>query len=347
MILNYIVAISLWLSVIIYSVFGGADFGAGIWEFFTFGPHGKDQRDLITSTLGPVWEANNVWLTYLIVGLFVAFPIVSYTLAYALLIPLSLVLLGVVFRGASFAFRSHIRKAVHLRIFWARFFSAASMITPFLLGTVAGAVASGMIHLHHGIPPLIVWWPWLNPFSLIIGFIALSVCATIAASYLTINAIMVNRADLAEDFRLRALLAGAVTAALGIAGFILMPFFAPVLWNGLFFRTHAIWAVAATILIGLGAANSMYNRHYKTARFFVDMDVAAFLGAWGLAQIPYVVPPDLTVVNAASPHTTLLEFFISVVLGMLILVPSIWFLFYIFQSRSPLPPIHEKEVEGI
>lgn len=347
MILNYIIAVMLWLSIIVYSVFGGADFGGGIWDLFTFGPRGKDQQELITHALGPVWEANNVWLTYLIVGLFVAFPVVSYTLAYALFIPLSLILLGVVFRGASFAFRSHIHKAVHLRTFWARFFSAASMITPFLLGTVAGAVASSMIRWHHGRPPIIVWWPWLNPFSLIIGFMALAICATIAASYLTVNAKLINRLDLAEDFRLRGLIAGMVTAALGIAGFVLMPFFAPELWVGLFQRTHTIWAVAITVILGFGAALAMYNRHYKTARFMIDMDVAAFLGAWGLAQIPYVVPPDLTVINAASPQTTLLEFLISAILGMLILIPSMWLLFYVFESHSPLPPIHEKEVEGV
>src|SRR5579875_2920079 len=306
MILNYVVAILLWLSVIIYAVFGGADFGAGIWELFTFGPHGRDQRNLITSALGPVWEANNVWLIYLIVGLFVAFPIVSYTLACALFIPLSLALLGVVFRGASFAFRSHIRENIRLRLFWARFFSIASTITPFLLGTVAGAVASDQITLHNGIPPLIVWWPWLNPFSLTIGFMALGICATIAASYLVVNAIMVGRNDLAEDFRQRTLAAGTTTAAI-----------------------------------------TMYNRRYKTARFLIDMDVTAFFGTWGLAQIPYIIPPQLTVNDASSPPTTLLEFLISAILGMLLLIPSLWLLFYIFHSRSPLPPIHEKEVEGV
>jgi len=347
MILNYVVAILLWLSVIIYAVFGGADFGAGIWELFTFGPHGRDQRNLITSALGPVWEANNVWLIYLIVGLFVAFPIVSYTLACALFIPLSLALLGVVFRGASFAFHSHIRENIRLRLFWARFFSIASTITPFLLGTVAGAVASDQITLHNGIPPLIVWWPWLNPFSLTIGFMALGICATIAASYLVVNAIMVGRNDLAEDFRQRTLAAGTTTAILGIIGFALMPFFARVLWDGLFIRTYAIWGVIITIVLGTSAAITMYNRRYKTARFLIDMDVTAFFGTWGLAQIPYIIPPQLTVNDASSPPTTLLEFLISAILGMLLLIPSLWLLFYIFHSRSPLPPIHEKEVEGV
>jgi cytochrome d ubiquinol oxidase subunit II len=347
MMLDYIVAILLWLSLIIYAVFGGADFGAGIWEFFTFGPHGRAQRNLITTTLKPVWEANNVWLTYLVVGLFTAFPTASYVLAHALFVPLSLALIGVVFRGASFGFRSHFRRAIPLRIFWARFFSAASTITPFLLGTVAGAVASNMLRLQKGKPPTLVWEPWLNPFSLVIGFMALGVCAAVSATYLIINAEMIENQELIEDFRKRALIAGAVTAALGVVGFFLMPSFAPALWSGLFSRTNAIWAVGVTILIGVGAAAALVTRRYRTARTLVDMDVAAFLGTWGLAQVPYIIPPDLTITNAASPPTTLFAFLVSAILGMLILIPSLWFLFYVFESKSPLPPVHGQEVEGI
>jgi cytochrome d ubiquinol oxidase subunit II len=345
MVLNYFVAILLWLSIIIYAVFGGADFGAGIWELFTFGPHGQEQRELITSAFSPVWEANNVWLTYLIVGIFTAFPIVAAMLANALFIPITLALIGVVFRGASFAFRSHVRKAIPLRLFWARFFSVASIITPFLLGTTAGAVASSMLHLHHGQPPILVWWPWLNPFSLIIGFLALSICASISATYLTVNAQNQGNTELMEDFRTRAMIAGAVTTVLSIAGLVLLPFFAPVLWHGLFSGIFAIWGTIVTVVIGLLAAFALYHRHYRIARILVAVDVASFLGTWGLAQTPYIVPPDLTIGSAASPPTTMWAFSVSAILGMLLIGPSLWFLFHTFESNNPLPPVHEKEVE--
>ncbi len=347
MIVDYIVAVMLWLSIIIYSVLGGADFGAGILELFIFGRDAEEQRNLITEALNPVWEANNVWLTYLIVGLFTAFPIVSQTLAYALFVPFSLVLIGIVFRGASFAFRSHIRKAVALKAFWGRFFSTASLITPFLLGTIAGAVASGDLHVRNGVPPVAVWWPWLNPFSLVIGFMALGVCATVAATYLTVNAQMVEKPYLAEKFRVKAFIAAGVTAALGVAGFILMPFFASVLWDGLFTRNWAIWAVIVTIVIGLAAGVALYTRHYRTARILLDLDVAAFLGAWGLAQVPYIVPPDLTIVEASSPPTTMEQFLVSAIIGMLILIPSLWLLYHVFETRSPMPPVHQREIKGV
>ncbi len=143
MILAYACAILIWLSMITYAVLGGADFGGGIWDLFSLGPEQEDKRQLIVRALGPVWEANNVWLIYIVVGLYTAFPVVAATLATALFIPFSLVLIGVVLRGAAFAFRTSFSGAATPRAIWGRAFDIASIITPFLLGTCAAAVASG------------------------------------------------------------------------------------------------------------------------------------------------------------------------------------------------------------
>jgi cytochrome d ubiquinol oxidase subunit II len=345
MILAYACAVLLWLSMITYATLGGADFGGGIWDLFSLGSEKEDERQLIVHALGPVWEANNVWLIYLIVGLFTAFPPVAATLATALFIPFSLILVGVVLRGASFAFRTQFSGATAVREIWGRAFGIVSMITPFLLGACAAAVASGQLRLQHGQPPVALLGAWLTPFTLTIGVTALALCATTASIYLTVEAERVNNTRLAEIFRTRAFFAGGALAALGLLGLILTPSQAPLLWHGML--DHALWAVGATVLIGIGVAGALFFRRYKWARFLMGLETGAFLGTWGLSQLPYIVPPDLTVVEAASPPITLQLFFISALIGMLVLIPALWFLFHVFKAQDIVPPVHEKEVKGI
>jgi cytochrome bd ubiquinol oxidase subunit II len=345
MILNYVIAALLWLSIIIYASLGGADFGGGIWYFFTFGsgPKVEAQRHIISRAIGPVWEANNVWLIYLIVGLYTAFPIVAATLAIALFIPFSLALIGVVLRGASFAFEAHIPQSVDIRAVWGRGFSIASTFTPFLFGACAAAVASGQIRVQHGNIPVALWNVWLTPFALTVGAMGLSLCASIAAVYLTVEAQRDKNAELMSAFRLRAFIAGGVTAILGILGLILAPSEAPILWHGML--DHALWAVGVTMVLGLGVAVALFYRRFKVARILVVMLTGALLGTWGLSQMPYLIPPDITVDSAASPPTTMWEFLISACIGMAILVPSLWLLFHVFKGQNPTPPVHEKMLE--
>lgn len=345
MILAYACAILIWLSMITYAVLGGADFGGGIWDLFSLGPEQEDKRQLIVRALGPVWEANNVWLIYIVVGLYTAFPVVAATLATALFIPFSLVLIGVVLRGAAFAFRTSFSGAATPRAIWGRAFDIASIITPFLLGTCAAAVASGQICLQNGQPPVVVWGPWLSPFALAIGALALALCATIAPIYLTVEAQRVKNEGLASTFRRRALIASAIMAVLGILSLILASSEAPILWHGML--DHALWAVIVTALIGVATAAAVFFRYFRTARLLIGVTTGALLGTWGLAQLPYIIPPDLTVTAAASPPTTLKDFFITALIGMLILLPSLWFLFHVFKVQDTMPPVHEKEVKGV
>ena len=345
MILNYLVIIMLWLSMILYASLGGADFGGGTWYFFAFGssPEVKAEQQLIAGAIGPVWEANNVWLIYLIVGLYTAFPLVAATLATALFIPFSLILIGVVMRGASFAFEAHIPQSVGIHEVWGRAFSIASAFTPFLFGACAAAVASGQIRVQHGQIPIALWAAWLTPFAITVGIMGLALCASIAAVYLTVEAHSNKNEELASAFRLRAFIAGGLTAALAILDLILAPSEAPLLWHGML--DHAIWAIIVTALIGLATAAALFYRRFKLARILIVMLTGAILGTWGLSQIPYLVPPDITVDNAASPPTTMWEFLVSAAIGMAILIPSLWFLFHIFKGRIPKPRVHEKKLE--
>lgn len=146
-----------------------------------------------------------------------------------------------------------------------------------------------------------------------------------------------------EAFRIRGLIAGGVMAALGAVGIALSPWEAPILWRGMI--GHAIWAVAITVLLGLATAAALFYRRYRLARIAMIFETGALLGTWGLAQIPYIIPPDLTVTNTASPPTTLTELFISALIGMSMLIPSFWFLFHVFKGTHIIPPVREKEVK--
>src|SRR5207248_10512903 len=159
----YAVAVLLWLSMITFAVLGGADFGGGIWNVLFLGRKTEEARGLIRGAVGPVWEANNVWLIYIVVGLYAGFPIVAATMANALFIPLTLSLIGVVLRGASFAFRTHFAGAVMVKAAWGSAFGIASLFTPFLLGTCAAAVASGQLRVRNGQGPVGLWQAWLTP----------------------------------------------------------------------------------------------------------------------------------------------------------------------------------------
>jgi cytochrome d ubiquinol oxidase subunit II len=345
MIMAYACAVLIWLSLITYAALGGADFGGGIWDLFSLGPEQDDKRRMIVNALGPVWEANNVWLIYIVVGLYTAFPLAAATLATALFIPFSLALIGVVLRGASFAFRTHFGNSVTLKEVWGRAFGIASMVTPFLFGTCAAAVAGGQIHVPQGHIPVSLFRPWLTPFALVIGATALALCATIAPIYLTVESQKAKNEKLANTFRTRAFIGGGSFAVLGIVGLALAPSEAPLLWHGLL--DHALWAIAITMLIGLATVVALFFRRFRLARVLIVLETGAFLGTWGLAQLPYIIPPDLTLTNAASPSTTLRAFFFTALIGMLVLIPSLWFLFHIFKTQQPAPPVHEKEAQSL
>ncbi len=344
MVLAYASAVLIWLSMIVYAVLGGADFGGGAWNLFSFGKSAQQQRELISEALGPVWEANNVWLIFLAVGLYTAFPLVSAILSIALFIPITLALIGVVMRGAAFAFQSTMGSESPLQKVWGRAFSIASLLTPLALGMTAAAVASGQIRVQTGHVPTALIRPWLTtPFAWVIGLLAVTICAVEAAIFLTLEARGRGMSEMVEVFRTRAFIAGGVMAVLGIIGFALSPSEAPILWQGML--SHAFWAAIITILLGIATAGALFQRRYLLARYLMVLETGGVLGTWGLAQLPYIIPPDVTVIGAASPPTTLLQFFISALIGLAILVPSLWLLFHVFKGRNIVPPRHAKAVK--
>ena len=326
-----------WAALIAYAVLGGADFGGGIWDLLASGSRAERQRAVIARGMGPVWESNNVWLIFVLVVTWTAFPIVYAGISTALFIPITLAVIGIVLRGAAFSFRSNYGREVGSGVRWGYVFSIASTITPFLFGTIAGALASGNIRVSTG-PSLQVqdnpWTTWTTPFALTCGLFAVALCSVLAATYLTIDARKAGDDAVAEDFRLRALVAGAVTAALGALAAVLAISEAPTLWQGLIGK--ALPFAVAAVVIGLATAAALLRHLDYLARVLVAAETACIFLAWGVAQWPYLIVPDVTVDNGASPASVLGPLLIVSVLGLVILLPSLWYLFTVVK-RTPRP----------
>lgn len=330
--LAYVLLSIIWFALIAYAAFGGADYGAGLWDLIARGETAAKQRELIDSALGPVWETNHVWLVFLVVGLFSAFPVPFSIICIVLFIPLVVALIGVVLRGSAFVFRTHGLRGKNALV-WTQVFSASSVLTPFFLGLSAAAVASGRIRVPPGSTVQTdLGSIWLTPFTIAIGCMAVSLCATLASVYLTVEASNKKDHDLAEMYRRRSLIIGGVTAVLGALGLGLSTIYAPLLWQGMLSR--AIPLVIATMLIGLATAATLYLRYYRLARTLVVGEVAFLLGSWGVSQIPYLIPPDITVDQGAGAPSTLLLLLIGVCIGMIIILPSIYLLLYLVKLRT-------------
>jgi cytochrome d ubiquinol oxidase subunit II len=321
-------------SLIFYALLGGADYGGGVWDLFARGPRASRQRELIAEAIGPVWEANHVWLILVIVILFTAFPPAFAAIATALHVPLTLMLIGIVLRGAAFTFRAYDVKRDPVQRRWSLIFSMASVITPVLLGVILGTIASGRIRVRDGAVTSGFFEPWLAPFPWAVGLFALALFAFLAAVYLTLEA---RDPELQEDFRLRALASAVAVGFLALTVLLLARSGAPRVFLGI---TRSPWALALHLLTGLfatGALFCLWRRSYRLARFCAAGQVSLVLAGWALAQFPYLVEPDITIGSAAAPRATLELLSIALAAGSLLLFPSLYYLLRVFKGRSAFP----------
>ena len=329
------------ISLIIYMLTGGADFGGGICDLFATGIRAKSQRNLITHAIAPIWEANHVWLIVIIVLLFAAFPVAFATIGTALHIPLTLMLFGIVLRGTAFVFRTYDDQSETTHLRWSRVFAIASIITPIMLGVTLGAVASGSIHVNvetgHVDTDFIS--SWFAPFPFAIGFFTLTLCGLVAAVYLTLET---DDPELREDFRMRALIAAFSVGLMAGISFVLSADGAPSIRRGL---GNSIWSIPFHILTGIVAICviwAIWRRHFHLARVLVPIQVVLIILGWGFAQFPYLVSPNLTFSNTAAPDTVLRPILVVVVFGVIILIPAFWYLYAVFKGKSRTDTISEK-----
>ena len=328
--LETIIAAVMIASLVLYALLGGADYGGGVWDLFAFGRRAREQRELIAHAIGPVWEANHVWLILVVVILFTAFPPAFAVIATALHIPITLLLIGIVLRGTAFTFRTYDVQRDEVQRRWSLIFSIASIITPILLGTILGAIASGDIRVENGVVTSGFLRPWLAPFPLAVGFFALALFAFLAAVYLTVEA---HGRSLQEDFRLRALFAGVAVGLLALIVFVLAGTGAPTVRAGI---SRSSWALALHILtaiFALGAFYTLWTRRYRAARVCTAGQVTLILLGWAFAQFPYIVEPNISITSAAAPQITLRLLLGALIAGAILLFPSYYYLFRIFKTE--------------
>jgi len=326
------VAAILFMVLTAYALFGGADFGGGIWDLLAGGAvRGAAPRELIDESITPVWEANHVWLVFILVLLWTAFPPAFAAIMTALFVPLSLSLLGIVLRGVGFAFR-HTAERLRMQQLTGALFAASSLITPFFMGTIVGAVATGQVPVH---PAGNVLAAWTSPTALLTGFLFVAACAYVSAVFLVTESRQRRHQDLLRYFSLRATGAGVVTGALAGGTFAELAVSAPHVFARL--TGIALPLVAISIAAGIAVLGMLWLRwyHVQALRVMAAIAVATVVWGWGLAQYPYLFPTSLSLAAGSAPTGSLVGEFVVAGLALLLVAPG-FALLYVLQQRRML-----------
>jgi cytochrome d ubiquinol oxidase subunit II len=324
-----VIAVVLFFGVTAYALFGGADFGAGFWDLIAGGAEkGRRPRAVVDHSIGPVWEANHVWLIFVLVVLWTAFPETFGSIMLTLFVPLSLAALGIVLRGSSFAFRKEVYRTSSRRNFGAAF-AASSVLVPFCMGAVAGAIASGRVPAGGVAGDL--WDSWLNPTSILGGVLAVMVCAYLAAVYMTWDAKRFAEPDMVEYFRRRSIAAAVATGIVALVGIWVLYDDARYVFDGL--TSRALPLVILSAICGIGSIVLLMRENHRFARILAVGAVASVVGAWGVAQWPYMLPETLKVSQAAAPDPTLWTVLVVFLLAAVLILPSLGLL-YVLDQRG-------------
>jgi cytochrome d ubiquinol oxidase subunit II len=305
-----------------YAVLGGADFGAAFWQFGARGEHGGALREHAYRAMGPVWEANHVWLVFVLVICWTAYPQAFASIFSTLSVPLFVAAIGIILRGTAYAVHAGTAREIERRMIDG-IFSISSLLTPFALGTAVGAIASRRVPVGNAAGDPLT--SWLNPTSLAIGTLAVASGAYVAAVYLAGDAARAGLSELAAAFRTRALGAGVVTGAIAFAGLAVVAYDADRLGDNLF-GWPAVAAIAASAAAGIATIELVRRWRFEAARYGASAAVASVVAGWALAQRPELLP-GLTVEEAAAGRPVLIATIAGVALGALILIPSLALLF--------------------
>jgi cytochrome bd ubiquinol oxidase subunit II len=325
--LELAVAAALFIGVLAYALFAGADFGSGFFDLTAGGARqGAELRVLVDHSIGPVWEANHVWLIYCLVMWWTGFPSTFAAVMTTQFVPFVLALAGIVLRGASFAFRKYAATLAQARVYGA-VFALSSVITPFFLGAVVGGIASGRVPAEgYGDR----WSSWVNPTSVLGGVIAVGTCAFLAGVFLCADADSSGRRALAATLRARTLMVGAVTGAVVFAGLLPLRNDAPTLWHGL---THqALPLILLSAVAGLTTLILVWRRRYGVARLSAVVAVAAVVSGWGIGQYPWLLVDQVTIADAGGADATLAALLVVVAIAGVTVLPALGLLFRLTQS---------------
>jgi cytochrome bd ubiquinol oxidase subunit II len=334
-----------------YGTLGGADFGAGFWQLFG----GRSERDRrirehAHHSMGPVWETNHVWLVFILVVCWTAYPEAFGSLMSTLAVPLFVAAVGIILRGTTYALRSGTTTPREQRIA-ETVLGVSSILTPFALGAAIGGIASGRVPVGNAEGDLVE--SWLNPTSLLIGTLAVVTAAHMAAVFLAADAARLGRAELEAAFRRRALWSGIASGAVALGGLVVVREDAEPIWDGLT-SGAGLGAVLASGAAGLATLWLVRQRRFEPSRYTAAVSVAAIIAGWALAQRPIFLP-GLTIDEAAAGRSTLIALLVSVVVGALVLIPSLALLFSLvlrgrFDSlveAETIPPGRPASGEGL
>jgi cytochrome bd ubiquinol oxidase subunit II len=317
-------------ALVVYSLLGGADYGAGLWDLMCSGLRREDQRDLIARAIQPVWEANHIWLILVVVLTFSGFPSAFSYISLGLAVPIFVILLGIVLRGSSYVFRAYFTGSVRTQLYWGKVFSISSCITPLFLGIVIGAISSDSVLVKDGLSENGFLRTWFYPFPLIVGVLSLSLFAYLSACYLTIET---DNAALQSDFRTRALISGIVSIVMAVLTYVIAGDSAKSIRDGLARAPYVGLIECSAAVAALIAFQALWSRRYFRARMAAAVQVALIVAGWGVAQYPYLVRPQLTIANSTAPPNIVSALLIAVAGGAVILIPSLILLLLVFKTH--------------
>jgi cytochrome d ubiquinol oxidase subunit II len=322
------VATILWIAVTFYAVFGGADFGAGFWDLVSGGVAGEGPRERISHSLAPVWEANHVWLIFALVVLWTGFPDAFAAVMTTLYVPLTLAALGIVLRGSGFAFRKELRETP-----WRRraglAFSLSSVLTPFFMGTVVGAIADGRVPADGDGD---AFSSWTGPLSLMVGVLFVAAGAYLAAVFLVIDSRNAGQGELERYFARRAIGAAIVAGLAAIAGLVVLHSDARPLYDGL--TGEGLPLVILSVVCGAGALVMLLSGARLGLRPLAVGAVAAVIWGWAAAQYPALLPGEMTIEAGAAASGALTALIVVFGAAVLVVVPALALLYWLSQRRA-------------
>jgi cytochrome d ubiquinol oxidase subunit II len=325
--LENLAAGAVYFGLVMYAVFGGADFGGGIWTALASGPRAREQRGKLFHAIGPVWETNHVWLIFVVVTLFTAFPKGFAALFTALLIPLVIALIGINFRGAAFAFRHFGRQTGEQIPFMVSIFAVSSILTPFALGMAVTATATGKIVFVNNWAQAGPWF-WISPFTLVGGLTGMALCAYLTPIYMSVR----TEGELQRDFRRQGILAGLVLGFLTTLEIPVAMVDAP-LFAGRLLTLRGVPFVALSVIAGITTLMMLWRCRFLWAQIAAIGTVTLTISGFAAAMYPDLLIGQLSLASAAAPHATLRAFFSVLAIGIIILVPSLLLLYWTFRGE--------------
>jgi len=324
-----VAAALMFLGVVAYAILGGADFGSGVWDLFAGDARGGAHlRSQIDRSIGPVWEANHVWLIYILVFLWTGFPTAFGAIMNALFVPWLIVGLGIVLRGGAFAFRKFSGTVGEARLHGI-VFATSSVVTPFFLGMIAGAVAGGRVPADAKVD---LWRSWTGPTSWVGGALAVLTVSFLAATFLAADAARGGRHELAEEIGGKAFWTGLVAGAAALAAAVAIETDAPTLAHGL--HTRGLVFVVGSAVAGLAALVLLRRRQWALARVAAVAAVGAIVVGWGVAQYDWLLVDQLTIAQGAGAESTLIGLIVVFGLAAVTAVPALIWLFVLVNQDA-------------